>query len=192
MKNSKHKKTLFFLLLFFTAWVGLTLWLNIEHKKEISIISKSNDLALKVTHTSDILISSHVTGYPEIHDKAMKKYESQMAELKMMRKELENLWPNTPTTLINAIDEAQSDYKDLKLNTDSYSLHEKFSSANVYFKNMAFHEYSLARRDMLHKNLPLFLILALIMLFAVRYMQNVDITWKMKGSKQIARSFTSL
>ncbi|MEQ8518663.1 MAG: hypothetical protein RLN79_07965 [Cytophagales bacterium] len=192
MKNYKHKKALFFLSLFFIAWVSLTVWLNVEHKKEISIISKSNDLALKVTHTSDILISSYVTDYPEIHEKAMKKYSSQIAELKLMREELESLWPKTPSTLLSAIDEAQSSFDDLQSNTDSYVLHEKFSNSNVFFKNMAYHEYSLARRDMLHKNLPLFLILSLILLLGVRYLQSTDMTWILKGTKQVSRSFTSL
>ncbi len=192
MKTTKHKRALFFLLLFFIAWAGLTIWLNVEHKKEISIISKSNDLALNVTHTSDVLISSHVTGYPEIHKKAMAKYETQIAELIQMQEELKSLWPNTPENLIAAINEAQTNYDDLKSNTDSYSLHEKFSNSNVYFKNVAYHEYSVARRDMLHKNLPLFLILALILLVSVRYLQNTDFAWMMKESRQITGSFTSL
>ena len=174
---NKHKKYLLLLGIFFIGWVSLTIWLNLKHKKEIAIISKSNDLALKVTHTSDVLISSFVTDYPDIHSASFKKYSDQLKELSLMKEELKLLWPNTPEVLVKSIQETEVAFKDLSSNEASFTLHERFSSANVYFKNVAYHEYSVSRKNMLHKNLPLFLILALIIYLGFRALEKSEFTW---------------
>lgn len=192
MNNNKHIKSLIYLCTFFIAWTAFTIWLNLEHKKEISIISDTHDLALKVTHTSDIIISSYVTGYPEIHEKAIRRYKEQIGQLRNMNERLESLWPKTPGTLVSAIDEAESGFNDLLKNPQSYALHKKFSESNVYFKNMSYHEYSLAHRDMLHKNLPLFLILALILLLGLRYMENINLHWGDRSVSKVRHGYTGV
>ncbi len=174
LTTNKHKTALFFLSLFFVVWACLTIWLNIEHRKEIQLINKAHVLALKVTHTSDVLISSQLTGYPNIHDKAYHTYESQLKELAQLKSELNLLWPNTPVILTEAIEEAEVSFNDLKNNPESYTLHEKFSNANVYFENMSYHELSMAKRDILHQNLPLVLILAFIIFVATRFAEKLE------------------
>lgn len=175
--TTSGRRALFFLSFFLVSWSIFTVWLNLKHQEEIKIISRSHDLSLSVTHTSDVLIASHVTGYPQVHKLAIETYQTQLRELQKMKKDLMTLWPGSGSTLVTAIDDAHLAYKDLIKNPQSYALHEKFSQANVYYKNMSFHEFSRAKRNLLHQNLPLFLILAVAVVLLVRYVEKSEFNW---------------
>ena len=177
-KTSKRKSYIL-LGIFLAAWCTITILLNIEHRKDIRVLSAMHDLSLTATEMSDAIYSSHVTGLTHLHGQETNQYEAVLEDLSNTKEKLNSLWPNTPDELVSGIDELILAYYELKDNPGSLEANKHFSNANVFLFDMSYHEYTIARRDMRHQNLPLFLILAVAILFFLRFTDSwsININW---------------
>lgn len=158
---------------FLILWTGITGYLNYEHQKDINLLSKVRDITYGSMHKSDEILSAYVTQNPQIQQALIEDYKDQLVSLITIQKELNSLWPNTPKSVVYGIEDLLKDYK--KLNSDRNSLinNHEFSASNVYLKDVAYREYVRAKKDRLHQNMPLFLILALSLVIFSRYVDRL-------------------
>jgi hypothetical protein len=175
-QTKPSKKLIILLSVFLLVWGSFTIWLNIEHQKDIKVLSKIHDVSLNATQKSDLIYSSFITSHPKIHSVKVELYKDQLIKLISIKHELNGLWPNTPEGLVSGIDDLLVSYRNLNLNPESEEFNKSFSDANAYLFDMSYHEYSIARSDMRYQNLPLFLVLAVAIMLFIKYSEQLNVS----------------